>query len=357
MIQILKHLETITQYRDRTLLELGVVSALFELLHAHEINLYKVVEFEESGYWYEDAVHVMHGNVRFHDPDLADESQLRSMSERPDMLAAIEQVTWVCMEIDGLKRHCAPVIHDSHTLAIVEIFSKEALDTAGMEMAESFLRLYDNFTSLLDYSERDTLTGLLNRKTLDERLHKILVSLTTAHSLNDQPTEAERLLYPMERRQPLAEGHSHWLAVLDIDHFKQINDHFGHLYGDEVLILLSNLMRKGFRRNDQLFRFGGEEFVIVLRPCTIEGALTALERLRQTVESHPFPQVGRVTISIGFAPLTMALSPTETLGHADEALYHAKRHGRNQVCSFNQLVADGELAQTPAAMHTDLELF
>ena len=89
------------------------------------------------------------------------------------------------------------------------------------------------------------------------------------------------------------------LMLLDLDHFKKINDMFGHLYGDEVLIHFSNLMEHVFRHTDFLFRYGGEEFVVIMNNCSHEGALQALERFRKTVETYQFPS-NRVTVSIGY---------------------------------------------------------
>ena len=89
---------------------------------------------------------------------------------------------------------------------------------------------------------------------------------------------------------------SYWLAVIDIDHFKRVNDLSGHLIGDEVLLLLARQMRVNFRFHDQLYRFGGEEFVVLMRCTNHADALAALERFRHQIEIHAFPQVGPITV-------------------------------------------------------------
>ena len=143
--------------------------------------------------------------------------------------------------------------------------------------------------------------------------------------------------------------------MVDIDFFKSVNDNYGHLIGDEVLLLLSRLMRSTLRFHDQLYRFGGEEFVVLI-PCDTESnAATALERLRQNAESYAFPQVGRLTVSIGFDMILPNDSPTSALERADRAVYHAKAHGRNQVCSYRDLLAQGHLAA--AEKVGEVELF
>jgi diguanylate cyclase (GGDEF)-like protein len=145
-----------------------------------------------------------------------------------------------------------------------------------------------------------------------------------------------------------------WLAVVDIDHFKQVNDRFGHLYGDEVLILIANILRTSFRSHDRIFRFGGEEFVVLLRNTTLSKAHKVFNRFRETVQEHHFPQVGSVTVSLGFVGTSRG-SPVEILGQADQALYYAKEHGRNQVRFYEDLIASGELATKVA--NDDVELF
>ena len=151
-----------------------------------------------------------------------------------------------------------------------------------------------------------------------------------------------------------AEPVQQWLAVVDIDHFKQVNDRFGHLYGDEVLILLANILRTSFRSHDRVFRFGGEEFVVLLRSTTLATAHRVFNRFRLAVQEYAFPQVGNVTVSLGFVSTTRG-SPVEILGQADQALYYAKEHGRNQVCFYDDLIASGQLAAKVA--NDDVELF
>ena len=155
----------------------------------------------------------------------------------------------------------------------------------------------------------DALTGLYNRTTFFDSLEAV---------------DAES--------NPLSNPYS--VAMIDIDHFKRVNDTFGHLYGDEVLIHFARLMERSFRYTDDLFRFGGEEFVVLL--STPEAAQTGgvLERFRQRVEAYEFPGVGRVTVSIGFVTSQTGILPTTLIDCADRALYVAKESGRNRVVNY-----------------------
>ena len=115
-------------------------------------------------------------------------------------------------------------------------------------------------------------------------------------------------------------------------------------------------MRASFRLHDQLYRFGGEEFLVLMRCFGEQEAAHVLERLRASTEAHLFPQVGTITVSIGFSEVRVGDTPSGTFERADKALYHAKSHGRNQVNSYAALVASGELIEQ-AAKVGDMELF
>lgn len=237
-----------------------------------------------------------------------------------------------------------PVGKNTGTSLLLEIETAQPLAQDVEGLIQSVLRVYKNLLGLLDYGEKDALTELLNRKTFDGAFFKAAA---------DQDTVGE-LGHPDHR--VYSAGKSYWLAVLDIDHFKRVNDNFGHLIGDEVLLLLAQLMRSNFRFHDQLYRFGGEEFVVLMRCADHSDAVSALERFRNRVESHPFPQVGTITISTGFAALADNDTPGGAFGRADKAVYYAKGHGRNQVCSYLALVKAGELVE-PVVETNDVDLF
>ena len=217
---------------------------------------------------------------------------------------------------------------------LLEVQSAEALTASDTDWLTDLFQVYSNVVSLLDYGEKDTLTELLNRKTFDVSFIKAAAGLepTPFHALTD------------ERRQS-ADARGAWLAVLDIDHFKKVNDTYGHLIGDEVLLLVARIMRSCFRYSDQLYRFGGEEFVVLMRCDGEADALCVLERLRSTIEHYRFPQVGTITASIGVTQVFHNDIPSQAFGRADEAVYYAKAHGRNQVHSHQRLVTQGELVE------------
>ena len=121
------------------------------------------------------------------------------------------------------------------------------------------------------------------------------------------------------------------LILIDIDHFKSVNDQYGHLVGDKVLVEFAKLLRQSIRSDDVVGRWGGEEFLIILPHTTIDKAEYLAEKLCKTVAEHEFSIVGHKTASFGVATFVHGLSVEQCVDLADEALYEAKKAGRNMV--------------------------
>ncbi|HSI99196.1 MAG TPA: GGDEF domain-containing protein [Patescibacteria group bacterium] len=166
-------------------------------------------------------------------------------------------------------------------------------------------------------ARRDSLTGVGNRYALDEAI--------------------ARLLEQGDRVRPVRFA----LALLDIDHFKAYNDEHGHLAGDAALGYLGQVLRSATRSRDLAFRYGGEEFLLLLPDIDLTGALAVAERVRVAVESPRTPSVPSFTISAGVALCDPAdgRDPEPLLRRADAALYIAKRSGRNRIAADELSVA------------------
>lgn len=206
---------------------------------------------------------------------------------------------------------------------IMHVRGAQVPEARDLMLVDGILRIVRNHMELLDYGERDTLTGLLNRKTFEG--------------------EFERLRNTLAQQAGQSQA-ADWIALVDVDRFKSINDGYGHVFGDEVLLLVSQIMQRSFRGADRVYRFGGEEFVILLRDLTAERADGVMERLRAAVEAHRFPQVGLVTISVGWTRILARDTASSAIGRADAALYFAKENGRNQAHCHEHLLRDGRLA-------------
>ena len=230
--------------------------------------------------------------------------------------------------------------HARRVLGYLLVHRVPELSADEQALMTDLFRVYDNYLAVLKDSQVDRLTGLLNRHTFDDQLDRALGLIRRAY----QEEAGEK------SKRKVGEGSGcFFMGEIDIDHFKNVNDRFGHLYGDEVLVVLARILQSTFRKTDLIYRFGGEEFVVIVYVDDRNDAEMTFERLRRSIENHAFPQVGTVTVSIGITEIKDTSIPVELLGRADQALYYAKTHGRNQVSFYEALVANGEI---PAYRHS-----
>ena len=215
-----------------------------------------------------------------------------------------------------------PLIFDRKLIGGICFYTRQDTDYASFRYFDIMIsELLAIFKMKYQYTEKefmsvlDGLTGLYNRRQFE-------ISL-----------EQE---YNRTKRHPSDFS----LAILDIDFFKKVNDTYGHQYGDYVLKTVSDLMKSAFRKTDWLYRYGGEELVMIMPETNIEGAIIPVQRLRRMVEEYDFEYNGvkaKVTVSMG---LTMNFqdfkTAAEMLKSADEALYKAKESGRNRVVLHEQ---------------------
>jgi diguanylate cyclase (GGDEF)-like protein len=334
MKSLLKHMVDITGHRDHAMLAVSVIAAVQELAGAAQVRVLSIVTVSGRRFVKARAVGSAGADPRFDEqPDSGAPGEPVAAFPDLERCLASHAASAEAVGADGVRTLWLPIWFGDKADTCLEIVSASPFNSETVHTIAGIVSVYRNFQNLLDYSERDSLTGLLNRKTFDDQLARML-------QLSGEP---EPLAPRLPERRATQPEQTQWLAVVDVDHFKLVNDKFGHLYGDEVLILIANLLQSSFRAQDRVFRFGGEEFVVLLRSTTLEHAWKIIERFRANVEAHVFPQLGKVTVSVGFVSIGSAESPVVTLGHADQALYYAKANGRNQACHYDQLVDSGLL--------------
>ena len=214
---------------------------------------------------------------------------------------------------------CVPLIIFGEKLGVLALDSahNNAFDNDDIQPLESVADLCaaaiqnaHNFDRMKQLAYVDGLTGIHNRRYFEMRIVE----------------ELERAARFQGRMS---------VIMVDIDHFKKMNDEFGHLLGDEMLRAVSNILKQQLRKMDMVCRYGGDEFAIVVPETTGESAVRLAEKLRRQVETHYFPGVPRpVTISCGVADYpTHGVTRDEVVAAADSALYLAKQAGRNRVAS------------------------
>ena len=221
----------------------------------------------------------------------------------------VQRLVACCLE--DARRLSSLALTLNKALMLDEIFVVETYYHATMQrLEESLSQLKDAHRQLEGLSRQDPLTSVKNRRALMEAL---------------------ALEFQRSRRY----RHQFALLFLDVDRFKNINDRYGHTFGDQVLIHVVQLARGMIRPSDIIGRYGGEEFVIGLVECDQTGALQIAERIRLKIAQHQFVwdhHVATVTVSIGVVMLTPDIDQVETfITRADQAMYNAKRRGRNRV--------------------------
>jgi len=215
-----------------------------------------------------------------------------------------------------------PLIFDKKLIGGICFYSRQDIDYSSFRYFDIMIsEMLAIFKMKYQYTEKefmsvlDGLTGLYNRRQFEIGIEQEF-NRTKRH-----PSEFS-------------------MAMLDIDFFKKVNDTYGHQYGDYVLKTVADLMKQSFRKTDLLYRYGGEELVMIMPETNIEGAVIPTQRLRRAVEDYDFDYNGvkaKVTVSIG---LTMNYADfnkaEEMIKSADEALYKAKESGRNRIILHEQ---------------------
>ena len=248
---------------------------------------------------------------------------------------------------DGISRDHARIVKEGDQMVLEDMGSTNGTYCNGGRVSRQALAEGDKIllgsTTILKFSYHDKLDEAFQRQMSESALRD---GLTRAYNKRyfSERIESE-LQYSLRHDAPVS------LIFLDIDHFKAINDRHGHQAGDHVLVQLSSLAMSMLGEDDIFARYGGEEFAIIARGLDVTAAQAVSERIRTSVETHPFAFEGAtipVTISVGvsYAPGLAIATTVDMVARADEALYAAKRSGRNRTCIAQSLPASGPVKKT-----------
>ncbi len=337
-----------TGQRDVDSLECSLVATLAEMVPIHEACLYRRLPQNDAKVVEELVCLSVSKNEMgeisylWHDPGTLVEID-------SNLKEALFVKNPVLYQVSSGIRLLIPMSCEGEIIGVLSLESRQGL-SQYKGLIEGIVKIYENYSIILNESERDKLTGLLNRRTFDNKLSRLL-KIQRATKEEDV-SSAKKNGQP--QRRYLGPDSFAWLVILDVDHFKRVNDTFGHVYGDEVLLTLSQKMTNTFRSSDLLFRFGGEEFVIILEPIPFEMAEKTVDRFRRVIAEHSFSQIDQITISLGFARITENDYPQTVLENADKALYYAKEHGRNCAYNYEVLLEKNELAEKKEEGSIDL---
>ncbi|MGH6989868.1 MAG: GGDEF domain-containing protein [Stellaceae bacterium] len=233
-----------------------------------------------------------------------------SATSYTESLAGMSEKLGQSKDREGLRVIVETLVHTAKEMEVSNQQLEERLNASKLEINE----LQVNLETVRTESLTDPLTQLANRKFFDVTLEEAIADARA-------------------KNEPLS------LMMTDIDHFKNFNDSYGHLTGDQVLRLVATAVRNNVKGQDAAARYGGEEFAIVLPNTVLRSAITVADHIRRAVMTKELMKrstgehLGRVTISIGVATLHKSDTPQTLIERTDACLYSAKRHGRNRVMS------------------------
>lgn len=340
MSTLIEHIVKLTDHRDRDLLELTLSKALIDLLPIQRIVIARVMNLEGEQRWLEVARLDAKGGGKVLDPLRVDFQALPRMDDAPERLKCLQcrdmvEIAWAGE--DGPRINMLPLFSDSRRddAGVIEVHSEGALSADELLVIEQLRRIYRNMYALLEYSDRDALTGLLNRKSLDDAFYSAVLEELDGFMAEPKTAGKPKGQDP-ERRHRVPPNY--WLGSAKIDHFDQVGDQHGHALAQEVLLLVARVMNNTFRTYDRLYRFEDGHFGVLMH-CPDEAlVLAAFERFRVNVEKFNFPQLSRLTVSCGFTSVMANDSPNSALEKTLRAVDFAQRSGRNRVCSYLGLV-------------------
>lgn len=357
MATLIEHLIKLTDHRDRDLLELTLSKALVELLPIDRVVIARVFSEEGVKRWLDIARLDARGGGKVVDPLRVDFESLALLEDAKDRLQCIQThsrvvIAWAGEE--GPRITYLPLFSDSRNddEGVIEIHSGSVLTDGQLQTIGALHQVFKNMYNLLAYSDRDALTGLLNRKSLDDTFYSaVLEEMDDALDGHSKATEV--VVTPgQERRHRVPPNY--WLGTVSVDDFGRINDKHGHLIAEEVLLLVARIMNNTFRTYDRIYRLGGEQFAVLMH-CPDEAlVLAAFERFRVNMEKFNFPQVGRVTASGGFTRISADDSPSTSLERAERAVDYAQHNGGNKMFSHIELVRRGYFDDVPKIGAVDL---
>lgn len=335
---LLGKLGKMTSIRDTELLEQSLLRTLGPLLGVLDTSLYRT----DDG---DSLVRV----INYHRSKVVESDGVARMVERveevmhlgelpPEVIALTDNVRLLAKPCTRKVEHellvAYPLMGGNDVCGYFVFQRDREVSAVEDTMIRGVLEVFSNYYALLDISQRDRLTGLFNRQALENSFDRIWRALSRPDFFAEK--SAGRRHAPSDK---------YWLAVIDIDHFKRINDSFGHMVGDEILLLVSRLMSHTFRSTDLLYRYGGEEFVAIISAENAAIARNVFERVRLAIEAHTFPRIEHLSVSIGYSQASPDILPVEVLSRADRSLYQAKQDGRNRVYAYQELVDTGVFEQ------------
>lgn len=328
MLQLIEHIIRISSKRDRTEINAALVDAMQDLFSPSAFAVYRCYPAQKKSIVFSCAGLGPAGQFS-HNAYLPERRHCQPIDHDP-LLQRCQTERAIVLETlpNGSDRLVFPVIENNQPVYLIDISLPVDFPADRRVLLMGLVEYFGHHISLLDYGEADTLTGLANRKTFDKHLFEVL-----GKAADDDARQHPAA--PCRRRS--GGNEHHWLAICDIDHFKQFNDTYGHDVGDRVLRFVSSVLLENCGRRGAVSRHGGEEFVIIFEETAPEMAFEIIDAARRDLGERHFVNkdtneaIGTVSFSAGVAVLGVTGDVGHLLRNADRSLYRAKASGRNCV--------------------------
>ena len=302
---VLRKLGAMTAIRDTHLVEQSLLRTLGPLLGVLDTSFYRA---DEKGNLISALHHslkvVLKGEARSTVENVEEITNVRDIPETlMSLFDSVRVLGKSCSsKIEGDLHICYPIRSQGELVAFFIFRREKEVTPVEDAIIHGVLEVFTNYFALLDTSQRDQLTGLLNRYSLESNLDRLWNLISARRHLAADGNN---------KRSPSTE--TYWLGVLDIDHFKKVNDTYGHIIGDEVLILTSNLLKASLRQSDLLTVMVAKNLLPLLQPTTWNPRLVFLSVRDQKLNNFRFRRWGESLLAVAFAVLIRPCCPRRYL--------------------------------------------
>lgn len=320
MKNFLLTLESLTDQREVSALQREFLSILNSQITVEEIRLYQLCNIngdreilpsaDLAEIYFRDCLQEGELNPVLQNADL---TELIRQSNRKESIYSTRIANRYYFLIRGYRRLTQILALDGRNQSL-----------ENHEDVMTLLRIYRNLFLSIKMMDTDGLTQLLNRQAFEAIIRKY-----SQPRGQNRKTDRDKTSY---------------LALIDLDRFKRVNDTQGHVIGDEVLIHFANLIRSSFRFTDFVFRFGGEEFAVIVNDIREDQTLELFKKLLTRIREYKFPVIRKLTATMGLTEIIPVEPHIINVEKADRALYYGKENGRDRLCFYEDLVRSGEIS-------------
>jgi diguanylate cyclase (GGDEF)-like protein len=322
---------SLTRNRDRIVLIETMIRMVETLFNAKKVSLYSLfseeggVEFSEENIGSARYFETLYPRSGVFDVSVHKNVELCIRSKKPVLVKSPgDNAETIFFPILGPRGGAQQFLQIDYYIA----------ERMQRKFLSYILTIYRDHYLMLHKGETDHLTGLMNRQSLSGKINEKII----------------RFYRGELKKTP-------FFCLFDVDHLRGVNDIHGMVMGDEILLHLARILENAFRSSGEVYRYGGEEFAILMEAQTAADAMTVCNEIRKKIEQYRFPGVGTVTASTGFTAIRADDDIYGIFDRAERAMNYAKGNGRNQVQSFEDLITAGLIGAPQSTAAPDVVIW